>query len=134
MEAILAGTLPTDHYLDGEGLLAQMEQTVRNMMADESFRRLFFDPAKIKSFKALVEKMRYFLSHEERMIEENAGLFSTSKVETLNSRIIMLRDITWSAEQDILLNFDKIARLAGAGDEKGFSADSLKKYKKLNFL
>jgi glutamine---fructose-6-phosphate transaminase (isomerizing) len=134
MEAILAGSLQTERYLDGGGCLEEMEQTILTMMADETFSRLFFDSGKIQRFKSLVEEMRHFLAHEEQIVEEHAGFFSTLKVETINSRLIMLRDIIWAAERDILVNVDKIALLSGAAKQDGSSAESLKKYKKLNFL
>ncbi|MDO9584959.1 MAG: SIS domain-containing protein, partial [Syntrophales bacterium] len=134
MQTVLGGSLPPERYLDGGGFLEEMEQAVQLLKTDENFRRLFFDPGKIEQLNSIVEAMRDFLSQEEQVLEGKAGLFSTAKMETINRRLVMLRDIVWAAERDVICNVEKIRELSGAAGISGFSAESLKKYKKLNFL
>jgi len=128
LQSILSGALATELYLDGGGYLEEMERCVRSLKTDENFQRLFFDSGKIRLLSDLVGKMKDFLSREERLIDENAGSFSTGKMETINGRLVLLRDITWAAGRDILGNVEKIVKLSGAADIRDITAASLKKY------
>lgn len=134
LSAIMAGSLPLAHYLDGDGCLEKMEQCVRSWKGDNNFRRLFFDAALITQLTGIVKEMKELLSREERLVEGKAGFFSTVKMETINSRLVMLRDIAWMAERDVLGNVEKVLKLSGAAQRQEISASSLRKYKKINFL
>ena len=134
LQTVLAGTFEPERYLDGGGFLEEMEQSVRLLKTDENFRRLFFVPGKIEQLSSIVEEMRDFLSQEEKIVEGKAGFFSTAKMETINSRLVTLRDIIWAAERDVLWNVGRIVELSGAVRAGEVSPQSLKKYKKLNFL
>ena len=128
LQSILSGSLATKFYLDGGGYLEEMERCVQSLKRDENFQRLFFDSGKIRRLSDLVEKMKDFLSREERLIDENAGSFSTGKMETINGRLVLLRDITWAAGRDILGNVEKIVKLSGAANIRDITTASLKKY------
>jgi len=134
MSAVMAGSLPLTHYLDGDGRLEEMEQCVCSFKGDDSFRHLFFDTALNTQLAGIVKEMKELLLQEEKLVEEKAGLFSTDKMEMINSRLVMLRDIVWTAEQDVLGNINKILKLSGAAELQNISACSLQKYKKINFL
>lgn len=134
MGKILAGSLRPESYLDGGGFLEKIEQTVRLLKTDENFCQLFFDKEKTKKFISTVKAIRDFLSQEEHVVEEKAGLFSTAKMEIINRRLLMLRDTVWAAEQDIISNVEKILKLSGAKGISEIPPKSLKKYKKLNLL
>ncbi|HLA27283.1 MAG TPA: SIS domain-containing protein [Syntrophales bacterium] len=134
LQTILSGSLATEFYLNGGGYLEEMECYVRSLKTDENFQRLFFNSGNIRRLSDLVGQMKDFLSQEERLIDENASSFSTGKMETINGRLVSLRDIVWAAGQDILRNVEKIVKLSGAVDICDIPAASLKKYKKINFL
>ena len=132
--AVLAGSRPLEEYLGGELCLEEMEQSVHSWKTDNNFRRFFFDPSLISALTELVKEMRGFLTREEKTLEEKATFFSTARLETINGRLIKLRDIAWAAERDILGNVEKILKLANASDPGEISPASLLKYKKINLL
>ena len=134
MGKILAGSLRPESYLDGGGFLEKIEQTVRLLKTDENFCQLFFDKEKTGKFISTVKAIRDFLSQEEHVVEEKAGLFSTAKMEIINRRLLMLRDTVWAAEQDIISNVEKILKLSGAKGISEIPPKSLKKYKRKNVL
>ncbi|HEX7534643.1 MAG TPA: SIS domain-containing protein, partial [Syntrophales bacterium] len=47
---------------------------------------------------------------------------------------ILMKDIIWGLEKDVIENIEKIRRLSGAGGVKEISPESFKKYKKMNIL
>ena len=132
--ACMAGSLPLEQYLGGDSFLEEMEQCVRSLKGDDNFCRLFSDPGLITRLTGIVEAIKVLLSREEKLVEENAGFFSTVKMETINSHLVLLRDIVWMAERDVLGNMGKILQLAGAAQQQEISAAALRKYKKINFL
>lgn len=134
LQAVLSGSLTPDQYLDGAGYLEEMEQGIRSLKWDDNFARLFFDPNLMENLSKLVEEMKNFLSGEERAVEEKAGFFSTLAMEKINTRLVLLRDIIWAAERDILGNVARIQKLSGRQTREEISRPALQKYKKINFL
>ena len=132
--SVLAGSRPLEDYLGGEACLAEMEQCVHSWKTDNNFRHFFFDSTLISGLTELIKEMRDFLTREEKTLEEKATFFSTARLETINGRLIKLRDIAWTAERDILENVEKILKLAGAANPGEVSPSSLLKYKKINLL
>ncbi len=133
LQTVLGGAVSPSDYLGG-GRMEELEEHIRLLKTDEPFQRLFFAADKINRLKEIVEEMRIFLSREEELVEEKAGLFSTAVMETINGRLVSLRDAIWAIERDILRNVERIADLASAAEAGGISPSSLKKYKKINFL
>ena len=134
LSACVDGSLPPALYLDGDGYLEEMEQCVCSWKEDDNFRRLFFDSALVTQLNEIIKETKELLSREERLVEEKAGFFSTVKMETINGRLVLLRDIVWMAERDVLGNIEKIFRLFGAGEGQEICPVALRKYKKINFL
>jgi len=134
MDCLLAGSIATGGYLDGGNGLEKMTEIILQLKGDLSFEKLFFQPEKMKEASLLVLNMKSFFMEEEKILEENAGYFSTSDMEIINGRHILLKDIIWSIEKDILENIDKILALSGMENPGEVSRTALKKYKKLNFL
>lgn len=132
--ACLDGSMPLEEYLDGNGCLEELEQCVRALKGDDNFCRLFSDAALITKLTGIVEAIKELLSSEEKLVKEKAGFFPTVKMETINSHLVMLRDIVWMAERDVLGNVEKILQLARATQQQGISAAALRKFKKINFL
>jgi len=134
LPALLTAAIPPELYLDGGGKLEEMNQTVRSLKGEESFRHLFFTAGQLEKLGALLGEWKEFLAREERGLEEKARLFSTVHLEVINSRLVMLRDIIWAAEHDILANVERIIGIAGLEKADEFSSQALPKYKKLNYL
>jgi glucosamine--fructose-6-phosphate aminotransferase (isomerizing) len=131
---LLTGTISSRHYLDGAKGLEEMGETVLRLKEDIPFQQIFFEAGKAAELSDLIENMKGFFLKEEKLLEENAGSFSTVDMETINSRHILIKDIIWSIEKDILENIGKIMQLSGLDQTDSITPETLKKYKKLNFL
>ncbi len=66
--------------------------------------------------------------------EERAGHFQSVDMEIINSRLILMKDVIWSLEKDILGNVEKIASLTGLDIVNQLRPESYRKYKNINFL
>ena len=77
--------------------------------------------------------MSSFLAQEEAALEEAASFFPTDALEKINRKMIILRDIVWGLEKDVLGTLRQIMDLAGE-DACAPGSDALAKYKKINFL
>jgi glucosamine--fructose-6-phosphate aminotransferase (isomerizing) len=133
-QSLLSGSMVTGDYLGGNNGLAEIAESVLHLKEDFSFETLFFQPEKTKELVSLVGSMKSFFLEEEKFIEDCAGNFSTTDMEIINARHILMKDITWSMEKDILENIGKILALTGAERVGDVFPEALKKYKKLNFL
>lgn len=134
MRALLSGNITSAQSLGGDQYLVEMEKTILELKTDIAFQDIFFNPNKTRQLSDLAEEMKAFFGEEEKCLEENAGNFSTSDMETISSKHILMKDIIWGLEKDILDNFGRIVRLTGADGVNEISPELFKKYKKINFL
>ncbi|HOG16421.1 MAG TPA: SIS domain-containing protein [Syntrophales bacterium] len=135
LSALLAGEASAGDYLGGADLLGRMEAVLGKLKEEDHFRRLFFDTAQSEKLSRLVRVMGAFFSEEEKVLEGGgAGRFNTQDLETVNARLVLLRDILWTLGRDILENIERIVRLANAGDRRELSPEAFAKYEKLNLL
>ncbi|MFZ3115565.1 MAG: SIS domain-containing protein [Syntrophales bacterium] len=134
LQALLAHSQPAERYLDGADCLEEVEQGIRSLKREDSFARLFFDADLMHRFIVVIRAMKGLLSGEERELAEKAVLFPTSSMETINARLVSLRDTVWAAERDILGNVERIQKLSGRQKRDEITPSALRKYKKLIFL
>ena len=111
-----------------------MEETLFQLKTDAAFREIYFKPLVASQLSDMATEIKAFFLVEEKRLEENAGNFPTEETETINSRHILMKDIIWGLEKDVLENVEKIRRLSGAGCVKEISPASFIKYRKINFL
>jgi glucosamine--fructose-6-phosphate aminotransferase (isomerizing) len=130
---VRSGIQPLENYLDGGGHLEEMERRLLDLKGDDLFRELFTHPEAAAKLEHLAVEMQAFLLREETSLEEAAAFFATDALEGINRRMIVLRDIVWGLEKDVLGTLKQILDLA-RGDANQAGADSLVKYKKINFL
>jgi len=121
-------------YLGGIPTQQAMERELLRMKGEEAFGKIFYDEGEVRRLTLLSEKMKAFLTDEERLLEEQAGRISTADLEAVNHGLILLRDLVWGIEKDILDNIGRICRLAGVESSAGVAPEALPKYRKLNFL
>jgi glucosamine--fructose-6-phosphate aminotransferase (isomerizing) len=134
LPALLLGTISKTAYLGGLPAQEAMEQELFRMKGEEAFGKVFYDTGEIVGLSLLSEKMKAFLAVEERLLEEQAGRILTADLEAVNHGLVVIRDLIWGLDKDILQNVEKICRLAGAGGVADVAPEALPKYRKMNFL
>ncbi|MDP3096527.1 MAG: SIS domain-containing protein [Syntrophales bacterium] len=127
-------SVPVTTYLGGIPAQEAMEQALLRMKGEEAFEKIFYDPGELSTLSLLSEKMKAFLAVEEGLLEEQAGRISTADLEAVNHGLVVIRDLIWGLDKDILQNVEKICRLAGAGGVTDVAPEALPKYRKMNFL
>ena len=130
----LTGKITPETYLSGLETLNSMEKTALELKKESKQEILFFQTGRAKKLSGLVEKMKLFLTKEEKTLEDNAAIFSSADLEIINSRIILFKDIQWILEKDILANFAKIFDLSGAKKIIALNPAAFKKYRQINLL
>jgi len=134
LAALLEGRTNLPGYLGGLSTLERMEGELMRLKGEEGFRRLFFAAGEMESLVRLSREMHGFISAEETLLEEKAGRFSTTDLETVNRGLVLIRDLIWGLDRDILENIPRIVHLAGAGSTADVDPEALPKYRKLNSL
>jgi glucosamine--fructose-6-phosphate aminotransferase (isomerizing) len=127
-------SVPLTAYLGGIPTQEAMERELLRMKGEETFGEIFYNDGEVRRLTLLSEKMKAFLADEERLLEEQAGRISTADLEAVNHGLILLRDLIWGIEKDILDNIGRICRLAGVESSAGVAPEALPKYRKMNFL
>jgi glucosamine--fructose-6-phosphate aminotransferase (isomerizing) len=133
-KALLEEKLSADAYLKGMEILKAMEQALLELKQESVQEFLFFQEVRTKKLKGLAEEIKIFLNAEETFLENNANKFNSAGLEMINSRIILLKDIQWILERDILFNFEKIIDLTGEKNNLAISSAAFRKYRKINLL
>jgi glucosamine--fructose-6-phosphate aminotransferase (isomerizing) len=134
LSAFFSGLIPPSSYLGGRDAQAQMEQELLRLKEETGWQAIFYDFSAVERLRRLCGSMKAFLAAEERMLEGQAGPISTADREEINRGLVMLRDLTWGLEKDVLDNREKICEIAGVGSAASVPAAALPKYRKLNFL
>ncbi len=134
MKALSTGSVRPGQYLGGDRYLKEMEKTLFQLKTGVAYQEIYFKPLTAGQLSDITEEMKAFFLDEEKCLEENAGNFPTEETETINSRHILMKDIIWGLEKDVLENIEKIRGLSGAGSVNEISPESFIKYKKINFL
>jgi glutamine---fructose-6-phosphate transaminase (isomerizing) len=130
----LMGKVIPETYLNGLETLYSMENAALELKRESKQEVLFFQTGRAKKLSGLVEKMKLFLTEEEKTLEDNAAKFSSVELEIINSRIVLFKDIQWILEKDILANFAKILDLSGAKKIIALNSAAFKKYRQINLL
>jgi glucosamine--fructose-6-phosphate aminotransferase (isomerizing) len=134
LSRVTAGKIKPEGYLSGDDPLRQMEQDLVLLRQEPHFEILFFNPGKAAALQAIVPEMAAFLAGEEQLLEVEAGSFATAQMEIINRRILLLKDILWGLEKDILDNIGGILYLANADRVDALTPESFVKFSRLNFL
>ncbi|MCK4535222.1 MAG: hypothetical protein KAT81_06775, partial [Syntrophobacterales bacterium] len=134
LKKLTAHKISREYYLGGDNLLRTVEGDVLRLKQDSFLEGIFFDGEKEIKLKNLYREMNAFLVKEEKLVEKDAGHFSTADMEHVNNALVLLRDCVWALDRDILFNIDKIIYLAGPKGRKGISKEGFRKYRNINFL
>ena len=134
LQNVLAGEIAAASSLSGLETLNSMEKATLELKQENAQEILFFQKARAQKLFVLVDEMKLFLAAQEKLLEENAVKFTSTDLEIINSRIILIKDIKWIIEKDILANFEKIIEISGAKNASAINSAAFKKYRKINFL
>jgi glucosamine--fructose-6-phosphate aminotransferase (isomerizing) len=124
----------TENYLGGIKTLHAMNKALSDLKREDAQEFLFFQDGRTADLTLAGREMSNFLTHEEKYIEDQAASFNSTDLETINSRLILLKDICWMLEKDILANFQKVLQLTGAASPADVSPHAFRKFHKLNLL
>ena len=134
LENIVAGESAAVSCFGGIEALSLMEKATLALKQENAQEILFFEDARTQKLFVLAREINLFLIAQEKLLEENAARFTSADLEIINSRIIMIKDIVWILEKDILTNFEKIIDLSGEKNAAAINAASFKKYRQINLL
>src|SRR5664280_96734 len=134
LEKVLAGEIAAESCFGGLETLNSMEKATLELKQENSQEILFCEEVRAKKLFVLAREMNLFLAAQEKLLEENAIKFASPDLEIINSRIILIKDIVWILEKDILANFEKIIEISGAKNASAINSAAFKKYRKINFL
>jgi glucosamine--fructose-6-phosphate aminotransferase (isomerizing) len=134
LASLLKGKITAAEYLGGKTSLEAMERELLGLKGEDVFRRIFFTEEEAQRLKGLSARMGAFLAAEEILLDQKAGCFSTTDLETVNRGLVLIRDLLWGLDHDILDNVQRIVNLAGAGGVADVDPEALPKYRKLNTL
>ncbi len=123
-----------ENYLGGIRTLEAMNQSLSNLKRENAQEFLFFQEGRTADLKIVSREMKNFLTHEEKYLENQAALINSSNLETINSRLILLKDLCWMLQQDVLDNLRKIMQLTGVTSTADVPPHTFLKYHKLNLL
>ena len=131
---ILSGESTAASCFGGFEDLNLMENATLALKQENAQEIIFFDEVRAQKLFVLAREMNLFLAAQEKLLEENAAKFASVDLEIINSRIILIKDIVWILEKDILANFEKIINLSGEKNSAAINSAAFKKYRKINLL
>jgi len=134
LQTIRPGEYAGVNYLNSMETLQALDGTILELKREHVQEFLFFRTERTARLAGVVQEMKQFLATEEKLLEDQAVALNSVDLEIINSRMILLKDICWIIEKDILANLEKIRTLAGTDDSGGVQPANFRKYRKLNLL
>jgi glucosamine--fructose-6-phosphate aminotransferase (isomerizing) len=131
---ISAGKKIAEHYLYGDDAIHDMGMVLSDLKCEATQEMCFFQADRANDLSGLAAEIKVFITDEEKLLEERAELINSVDLEIINSRILLLKDICWMLEKDILANLQKILVLADSEKNATVKPAAFRKYRKLNFL
>jgi glucosamine--fructose-6-phosphate aminotransferase (isomerizing) len=131
LSRVLREVVPPESYLDSRKKLGEMNEAVLRLKEDGFLESIFSEAEKNENLQDLAKEMNAFILEEERLLEQKADHFSTESLEIINSRLILLKDVSWGLEKDILGNLTKIEELSEA---RRISGEGFRIYAQVNYL
>jgi len=128
---IFNGDLSPESYLGPRKTLEEMNGMVLILKEDLALESIYSSQEKARLLRDLSSDMKTFILGEDELLEKKADHFSTESLETINSRLVLLKDICWSLERDILDNINGIRDLSGDGD---LSGEGFRIYAQVHYL
>ena len=121
-------------YLNGMGAVEAMNAAVLELKREDAQEFLFFHTERVADLVNVAAEMKRFLTDEEKWLENQSVVIGSVDMEIINSRILLLKDISWMLEKDVLANIQKVLALTGAGNPASVQPDAFRKYRKFNLL
>jgi glucosamine--fructose-6-phosphate aminotransferase (isomerizing) len=134
LPSVLSGLIPPSSYLGGINAQRELERELLRLKEESVWKQIFYDTAEAQRLQELCVDMKDFLAGEEKILEEHAVRFTTAQLEEINRGLIVIRDLKWGIEKDIIDNVSKICALAGVDHVAEITPVALPKYHKINFL
>jgi len=134
LKEVFAASIPAGKYLLGMDHLKRLGEAICRWKIDENFREIFFNAEKAGTLGQLAAAMKEFIREQDASLQKSAFRLSTEELEHVNASLILLKDLQWALEMDILKNIGQIADLAASGNGSKISPDALGKYSRMNFL
>jgi len=122
------------NYLNGQETIQALDEAVLELKHEAAQEFLFFQNDRAAHLSRVVLDMITFLTTEEKLLEDQAAIVNSVDLEIINSRMILLKDICWTLEKDILANLQKILTLTDAETSSTVQPANFRKYRKLNLL
>jgi glutamine---fructose-6-phosphate transaminase (isomerizing) len=134
LKSILDGNISADHYFSGLDSISAAEEATLDLKRESVQEVLFFDAQRAEKLRTLAEETKSFLAAEEKLLEEKAAGIQSADLEIVNSRLVLLKDIQWILEKDVLANLEKIMTLTGQMKPSAVNPAVFRKYRKMNLL
>ncbi|MFO7569166.1 MAG: hypothetical protein R6W75_05155, partial [Smithellaceae bacterium] len=134
LKPVLEGQKSVGFYLDGAKTLQTLNEAVGLLKCDDAQALLFFQAERAKALSCLADDMKQFLAGEENLLEDRTVALNSADLETINSRLVELKDICWILEKDVLANLQRVLALSGAETASSLAPAAFHKYRKLNLL
>ena len=134
LQTVFAGENNAIRYLNGTETIQAIGISVLELKREDAQEFLFFHQDRTAALSRITEEMKQFLADEEKRLEGQAAAILSVDLETVNSRMTLLKDICWMLEKDILSHLQKVLALAGAQKNSNVQPAAFRKYRKLNLL
>ncbi len=127
---VFSREIAPDEYLDPAELRV-FEQDVYRLKQSPGNQWMLGSRGLLGRLENLCAEMGAFVEQEELILEREASSLSTLDMESLMRSLILLKDISWALQEDVLGNQEKIASLCA--NSRPVTLRAFEKYQRLNF-
>ncbi len=130
LDAVMDGQVAD--FLVSEELLRQMAADLFHLKQDLDLQYSMHASGSIERMRDLARDLEAFVAEQDVLIEKHADSISTKDMEIISGRLIILKDVLWGLQEDLLSNQDKILDLYGAENE--LTDQAFKRLQRFNFV
>jgi glucosamine--fructose-6-phosphate aminotransferase (isomerizing) len=121
------------NYLGGETHLLNMKALCEKLKAEDGFCEVFAGQDLQERLSVLCSRLEERVDAEEKTCLDRTGRLDPLLYDVVRRRIVLLRDILWSLQHEVLENIEKVRRL-GCFDAFDNNAHVVRQLKRVNLV
>jgi len=103
-----------DNYLGGDAFITELQDIVQDLKITSSLYKILKDTSTRKRLEDASFTLERIISEQENEYHQRLSLLSLEEKEVIIKRMSLLKDVSWSLQQETLVNVEKIEQLSSS--------------------
>ena len=127
LKKVISSTIKPDNYCGGKEEVHKLSSKARSLKTLEAFQIIYQEPKLQDELREVTAKIKNFIADEQKSIKEEGIKLSSQTLEAVNQNLMILKDIAWWFEKEILFDVLKVSDLIKTNETSSCLVHNMKK-------